>query len=485
MIIDLNLLSDTSELKQYDVCICGSGPAGITVARTLAAKGKSVALLEGGSLAYTEESQKLYEGKSIGINDWDAVENCRLRFFGGTSNHWSGLCSFFDDTDFESRPDGIPGWPISKTEAYKYFDNAKEILDLPKNAFLNTPKWLGSNFKSFVNAKSPPTRFNIKYQDELKKSDNIDLFINANLINIQLVDDLKTIKYLEVKNYKKVNFLFTAKQFVLAMGTIENARMLLASNKQIKSGIGNQHDMVGRCYMEHFNIGYGRFVVENQKFWKNGSINLNPSVALIKKTKIGNAVISFDPSFKVVSYGRTRALKQAIRNLICKSENATEFSRKLVDFNCEGDGFITSMIEQSPNRDSRVTLDTTHDVFGVPQVILNWQFNQFDMHSIRTIGMEVAKEMARLGVARVQLVDYILDKNLPIRDIGHHCHQMGTTRMSADPKHGVVNENLRVHGSNNLYVAGSSVFPTGGGCNPTFTLTMLAIRLGEHIAMLG
>ena len=114
MLIDLNLVSDALKLKSYDICICGSGPAGITLARALAAKGKTVAILEGGSLAYTEESQTLYEGKSTGINDWDAVKNCRLRFFGGTSNHWSGLCSYFDDTDFEARSDGFSGWPISR-----------------------------------------------------------------------------------------------------------------------------------------------------------------------------------------------------------------------------------------------------------------------------------------------------------------------------------------------------------------------------------
>jgi choline dehydrogenase-like flavoprotein len=484
MLIDLNLVSDASKLKSYDICVCGSGPAGISVARTLAAKGKTVALLEGGSLAYTEESQQLYEGQSIGINDWDAVKNCRLRFFGGTSNHWSGLCSFFDDTDFEVRSDGVSGWPITRAEAHRHFDAAKEVLDLPKDAFLNPPKWQGSNFKSFVSAMSPPTRFNLKYQDELKKSAKIDLIINANLTNIQLHDNLQGVKYLEVNNSKKLKFLFTAKHFVLSMGTIENARMLLASNKQIKQGVGNQNDMVGRCYMEHFNIGYGRFTAEDNAAWKDGKITLNPSAALIKKAKIGNAVVSFDPSFKVISYGRTRALKQALRNLICKSENATELSRKLVDFNCEGDGFITSMIEQSPNLNSRVTLDKAKDMFGVPKVVLNWQFNKNDLHTIRTVGLEAAKEMARMGIARVQLADYILDENLPLKNIGHHCHQMGTTRMSADPKNGVVNANLQVHGINNLYMAGSSVFPTGGGCNPTFTLTMLALRLGEHIASL-
>ena len=484
MLFDLDLTHKNINLNKYDVCIVGSGPAGITVARTLAANGKKVALIEGGSQVYTEQSQQLYDGKSIGINDWDAVKNCRLRFFGGTSNHWSGLCSYFDEADFEARYDGMSGWPISKAEAYKYFDEAKVILDLPKDAFLNTPQWQGANFKSFVSALSPPTRFNIKYQDELKNSENIDVFINANLTDIHLHQSLDAVKHLKITNNKQTKFLFFAKNFVLAMGAIENARMLLANNKQLQAGVGNQNDMVGRCYMEHFNIGFGRFTVENLKPWGKGSINLNPSEKLIKTNKIGNAVLSFDTSFKAVSYGRTRVLKQALRNLICKSENATELSRKLVDFNCEGDGFITSLIEQSPNLDSRVTLDSVNDIFGLPKVVLNWKYNEFDARTIRTLGLEVAKEMARLKVARVQLADYILDKTLPLKDIGHHCHQMGTTRMSAIAKDGVVNEDLKVHGNKNLYVAGSSVFPTGGGCNPTFTLTMLAIRLGRHLSTL-
>lgn len=481
MLIDLDLLPKNFKLKKYDVCICGTGPAGISVARALAKKGKKVALLEGGSLGYTEQSQALYEGKSIGINDWDAVKNCRLRFFGGTSNHWSGLCSYYDDSDFEARPDGFSGWPIARSEAYKYFDLAKEVLDLPKDAFLNIPQWQGANFKSFVSAMSLPTRFGFKYKDELENSNNIDLFINANLTNIQLYENLSAVKHLEVKSYKKTKLLFAAQQFVLAMGTIENARMLLASNKQMQQGIGNQNDMVGRCYMEHFNIGYGRFAVDNKTAWKHGKITLNPSPALIKKAKIGNAVLSFDPSFQAESYGRTRVLKQSLRNFVCKSQNATEFARKVVDFNCVGDGFITSMIEQSPNLDSRVTLDRTVDAFGIPKVILNWKYNDLDIHTISTLGIEAAKEMARLKVARVQLADYILDKDIPQKELGHHCHQMGTTRMSAAPKNGVVDENLRVHGMKNLYIAGSSVFPTGGGCNPTFTLTMLSIRLGEHL----
>jgi choline dehydrogenase-like flavoprotein len=157
-------------------------------------------------------------------------------------------------------------------------------------------------------------------------------------------------------------------------------------------------------------------------------------------------------------------------------------SRKFLDFDCPGDGVISSMVEQSPNLKSRVFLGSEKDMFGMRRVKLDWQVNAADYKTVRTLGLEVAKEMARCGYARVQLAKYILDEKTDIPDFGQHAHQMGTTRMSEDPKFGVVNKNLQVHGFKNIYVAGSSVFPTGGGTNPTFTVVMLAERLGHQLA---
>lgn len=483
MIIDLQLSPGAVAPKIYDVCICGSGPAGITLARILANSGKQVAIIEGGGLEYSEQSQQLYQAKSIGENDLNAAQTARLRYLGGTSNHWSGMCSYFDEFDFSNKMHPhLPSWPINRQEVFKYFNDAKHILDLPEDAFLNQASWAGKNFKHFMYALSAPTRFNSKYKDEIQSSERIDLFINANLTKVQLKDNLSTVDYLEVQNFKHKKTQFKATQFVLAMGALENARTLLANNTQIKTGIGNQSDLVGRCFMEHINVQFGRFVVEDVKFWSNGGLNIQPSEQLIKQHQIGNGVISFDPSASPVSYGRTKALKQALRGLICKSNTVTRLSRKLVDFNCEGDGVISSLIEQSPNLNSRVTLDKEKDTFGIPKLVLDWQLNELDRHTIKTIGLEAAKELAKLGLARVQLADFVLDTSLPMKDFTPHAHHMGTTRMAATSKHGVVDSNLKVFGTDNLYMAGASVFPTGGGCNPTFTLTMLATRLGNHLA---
>jgi len=100
--------------QSFDVCVCGSGPAGMTVARTLAAAGRHVALLEAGGLELSEASAAIYEGINAG-RPYGGLDACRLRYFGGTSNHWAGRCGLFDPVDFEKRDyHGLPGWPIPR-----------------------------------------------------------------------------------------------------------------------------------------------------------------------------------------------------------------------------------------------------------------------------------------------------------------------------------------------------------------------------------
>lgn len=479
MLIDLNNSPTNNSEKVYDVCICGAGPAGITLARKLAAAGKKVALFEAGGLQYSEDSQKIYQGDSVGLNYWNGVKDFRLRYFGGTSGHWSGLCSYFDEEEFGKSINGLPGWPIKRKEIFNYFDEAKDIFDLPKGAFKNIKKWPGTNFKHFEFSQSPPTRFGTKYQKELADSKQIDLYINASLTNITLNKALTAVSAIDIRNAENKQFQFKAKKHAIAMGAIETARVLLASNKQVSVGVGNKTDMVGRCFMEHLNVNYGRFAIDKKEPWKN-KIHLQAKQTLVENLKISSGEISFRPGAEVVRYGRTAKLKEHFYDLVCKSSTATDLLRKLQRFDCKGDGIITSMVEQSPNLDSRVTLGNKKDTFGMPSVTFNWAINDLDAKTIRTIGVEAAKEMARLGYARVKLADYILDTNLEI-PIAHHAHQMGTTRMSADPKYGVVDGNSKVHGISNLYIAGSSVFSTGGACNPTFTIVMLALRLGDHL----
>lgn len=493
MLFDFNEAWPRVAEARYDVCICGAGAAGITIARKLAARGKKVLLLEGGGLSYSDESQDHYKGRSVGPHPFWWFETARSRFFGGSSNCWTGVCGIMDPVTFEKNSDErrLPGWPISREEILGGLDEAKEILDIPGANFSRSkqPDFDSPWFDRYPFAMSPPTRFFEKYGSEIKQSKQIDAFDNANLVDLRLSDDLAGVKHLLVRNYNGKIAEVSASQYVMALGAIENARMLLNANKQVSSGLGNNTGMVGRCFMESLNAPIGRFLITDPEFWQRATnsggqreIALVMTEELIRQKDINSGVINFTPNSQVDSYGRLRVLKQFLRDTACKSPTVTELARRFNDFDCPGDGIIHSLIEQEANPNSRVTLTDDVDAFGVPRVQLNWQFHERDYKTIRTISIESAKEMARLNRARVQLAPFILDPDLEIKDMGVNMHHMGTTRMSADPRYGVVNENCQIHGIKNLYIAGPSIFPRCGGRNPMVATVLLALRLGDFLS---
>jgi choline dehydrogenase-like flavoprotein len=490
---DLDRESASSALLgRFDVCIFGSGPAGMTTAVELARKGKRVALVEAGGFEFSERSQNHYAGTESGIQNWNAIRFKRLRYFGGTSGHWAGRCGVFDEVDFSANPyHGMTGWPIGRRDVVEHQAQAADILDLGKQLLETRPLRSTGRESAFTHAAvalSPPTRFGQKYRREVQESSNLQLFTNASLTDLvpgpARPGGVPTaIDHAVVRNYAGRTFKIAARHYVLALGAVENARALLNSDGAFKTGIGNQFGWVGRCFMEHLNVEFGRFVVRDPVIFAKGSIEVAPTPALLSAERIGNGVLNADSTYQPEDYGRLKDVKHALRAGACKFETVREFARKFGDFSCVGEGVITSLLEQAPNRDSRVTLTNAVDGFGLRRANLHWQINDADRRTVRTLGMAFAADMARLDWARVKLHDYILNPKLEI-PVGDHAHHMGTTRMSREAKDGVVDANCRVHSLDNLFVAGSSVFPTGGGTSPTLTIVTLALRLARHVSTL-
>jgi hypothetical protein len=487
MLFDFNEAWSRVAAAQYDFCVCGTGPAGITTARKLAARGKTVLLLEAGGLSRSEQSQEHYKTIDVGRKNWGLVFG-RSRYFGGDSNLWSGLCNIFDHTAFEPHTYlGLPGWPISWEQVHRDLGDAKEILDIPSADFaVSAQRGFNSPWFDHINLSyGPPTRFGEKYADEIRQSQRIHAFYNANLVDLRLNDDLAGVKNLLIRNYNGKITEVSATRYILAMGSIENARTLLNANKQVPAGIGNHSGMVGRCFMESLGLQLGRFLITDPNFWRTDDVSLAPTRALIQQHNIGEGYFIYmprAPGSKMTNYGRLRVLKDFLRETGCFLPSLRELANRIIDFNCPGDGLIIGLIGQEPNPDSRVTLSDDIDSFGLRYSQLNWQLSERDFKTIRVLAIESAKEIARLNLARAQLPPYILDPNIEIPDIGVAGHQMGTTRMSSDPRYGVVDENCQVHGIRNLYIIGSSVFPTCGGRNPTLTIVLLALRLADYLS---
>ena len=465
------------KFANYDLCIVGGGPAGITLALQLGRVGKRVALLEGGGLDYSEPSQSLYEVKSEGTDLY--ARSARLRYLGGTSNHWSGRCRPFVAADFETPPPGgIPGWPISFEEFNRTLPEAMRILDLPAQGFKAINSELpDGKFAADSFAMSAPTRFLGKYREELAASKQIDVFYYCNCVDLLFDRAASRITAIKLVDYQKNSQQLSARRFVLAMGAIENARTLLNSDSINKAGLSGMN-WTGRCFMEHLNVSLGTFIPANSERFSEAEYF--PEASFVQQAGIGRGNISFGVVKEVTSYGRTAAVKNFVKNLACNLGMAEKI-QFIQDFQCPGAGTIGTLLEQFPNPDiSRITLSDERDALGVRKAIVKWNITDHDKRTIRTLGKEIAKSFATAGLGFVKLNDFILDERAAI-PVAHHCHHMGTTRMAETERWGVVDRNCQVFGVNNLFVAGSSVFPTGGGGNPTMPLLQLGLRLGGHL----
>ena len=476
MIYDFNVTTNIE--KHYDICILGTGPAGITLARKLSLNGRSVALFEAGGLDYSEESQEFYDCESVGHDGWPKFT--RLRYFGGTSNHWSGRCRPFESSDFSDRKiNGLPGWPIRYGYIEPYLTEAMGILDLniadgfqPINDDL-----LEASFHADAFSKSPPTRFKQKYLPEIEASENIDCFYNATAVDLILDQPHQTVTQVKVRNYKNHQTVVSATKFIICLGGIETPRFLLNCKNQIATGVGNSSDMVGRCFMEHLNVPMGAFLYRDHEM--DDSLQFAADDELVTALGIGKSNIAMGIVKKIRSYGRTHAIKSFFKNLACELE-IVEKVQFISDFKCPGMGSIGTLIEQAPNLDSRVSLAHDVDQFGLNKARFDWQISAFDKHTIRQTAVTMAKEFAKSRLGSIRLADFILDETMDI-EFGNHSHHMGTTRMSDNPKYGVVDSDSKVHDLDNLYIAGSSIFSTGGACNPTMPIVQLTLRLADHL----
>ncbi|TCT10037.1 choline dehydrogenase-like flavoprotein [Tepidamorphus gemmatus] len=525
MIIDLDQF-ETSEAVVGGVCIVGAGPAGITLALELAARGRDVILLESGGRSYEDATQALYHGEVIGQPNTD-VGASRLRQFGGTSGHWTGLCAPLDPIDFEARA-GVPhsGWPIGRADLDPYYETAQTYLELgpfrydfadwkdrlPSPALPLDPALV----ETAIYQQSPPTRFAETYWDPIARNDRIRCILHANLVDILLVDD--AVAHFEFASLGGHRLRVRAGAYVIACGGIENARILLNCRKQRPAGIGNEHDLVGRYFMDHLNCEVGAILfaeddidlaLYDQVIDSDGAalqIGLKLPAATMRREGLLNNTAFLVPEYEnaafsddfrghgwvsfstmVKAFSRGRIPDRFAENYCNAVEDAGSIAvgayrhvmRRFVPAGRAIAAKLRQDAEQSPNPDSRVLLIDEQDPFGWRRIALDWRIQATDYDSLRRTHEAIGQAVGAAGLGRVQIG--ITDPpDLDLAYTGYH--HMGTTRMHDSPRRGVVDRNCRLHSVNNLYMAGSSVFTTGGTANPTLTIVALAARLADHLA---
>jgi hypothetical protein len=263
MFIDTRQVSQDKALIAT-VCIIGSGVAGISIALELEKQGIDTCLLESGGLQPDHETRDLYRGKSTGLN-YQFADGCRARFLGGSSNCWGGWSRPLDAWDFEQR-DWVPhsGWPFGLSHLEPYYRRTHEVLKLGPDNF-DPSFWekaiarsdvrriplKSGKVRDTISQFSPPVRFGKDYRRELRNARYVRVFLHANVTQIIPDPMAGRIKEVTVQTLTGKRMLVAARIFILATGGIENARLLLASNKVVPVGLGNKHDLVGRFFMDH------------------------------------------------------------------------------------------------------------------------------------------------------------------------------------------------------------------------------------------
>jgi choline dehydrogenase-like flavoprotein len=544
MLIQAQTVESGARLEA-DICVIGTGPAGLTLLKDLSGQGLRIIALESGGKVPDPVAQALCDGATISDSyPAAALMTSRCRQFGGTANLWNDELEAgqgdelvrlvpLDRIDFEERA-WVPhsGWPFGKSELEKFYEQALNIVgavspgDGRPEMMCNHSELLPlARLSTVLSRFAARTVFTHQYPETLARAATVAVYLNATLL--ELVTHDRVVSHARVAATPDREFQVAARFFVLAAGGIENARALLLSNRTHRSGLGNQYDLVGRFFMDHPSCRLGVLTPSNRKLFSSAGLydhhvlNGQPVMGkltfreeTLRQEQMLNICITLTPRGRDYESAAVNVLKQMIRSgsttaavgmlrhefrtltggwdeLLAKCYQKLART-ELVYFENKGGWSrlpkaerrfrrfeLRCLCEQAPNPENRVTLANAVDRFGQRKAQLHWEWSEIDLRSIRRAQDILKEEFGRNRLGEFVRQHELDETERPSLATPHH--HIGTTRMHIDPRQGVVDPNSRVHQTSNLYVAGSSVFPTGGFANPTLTIIALALRLSYHL----
>ncbi|MGE0483948.1 MAG: GMC family oxidoreductase [Gammaproteobacteria bacterium] len=527
MLDDLAHHPDAATLRG-DVAVVGAGAAGLTLARALVDRGLDVIVLESGGLDFEAAVQALAAGPNLGEDYYPLIDS-RLRFFGGTTAIWGGRCATFEPIDFAPRP-WLPlsGWPLDADTLAPYLARAAADFELGVDGGRAT-SWDDDSAARFAfdpdafvsrcwRFDDSAERFQAVRMQALLEHPRLRVLLHATVTHVRAAPDASRVERLDVATLGGRRATVAARAYVLAAGGIDNARLLLAADDVEAAGIGNGYDQVGRYFMEHphgragmldAGQGFALWAAFQRQVTPGGERRapvLLPSPTLQREAGILNSAFTFklqaphpELSLRKRLYRELqhdlaptrnnrrlwqgyRRLRKAFQRSLRRPIEQARLRRGLTRVHVIVRG------EQAPNPASRVLRTTERDALGMPRVGLDWRLSAIDKRTVAVMAERLGAEFERLGIGRLTPAAWLhetgtawpVDPTVSNHPVAGY-HHMGTTRMSADPRHGVVDGDCRVHGYANLYVAGSSVFATSSWANPTLLIVALAHRLGAHL----
>ena len=517
MIIDLNEMCKHTEFIS-DLCIIGSGAAGLALVSELLDTRLNIIVLESGGYECETKTQQLYDVEISGLPLPGATEG-RFRVFGGSTTQWGGQALPLMPIDFEKRA-WIPysGWPMTYHELSPYYTRACQFLlvdhmnfDTDLFAYLKTkpPTFNASYILYHFSKWSPTPNVRENYVAKIKTSKHCTLLLHANATRITLNENHHDVQQIEARSLEGQSVIVKAKYFVICAGGIESARLLLANHHQNPNGLGNDHGCVGRYFQDHPSAAIGWIKTKHPKkiqqwfnvFHKRGlkysvrttahpkwqdekqTLNMSSGITFVddnitldhlkniyrdfRKRNINRHMIKMalqvmmhphdilSPAFHYAFYGRSYAKGAKLR--------------------------VGLTSEQEPNSESRITLSHRQDALGMPLANVCWKLTELTRYSMQQFALNLRHQFESQGLGTIEFEPWLFDQEDKMEYITDQLHHIGSTRMHDSPRYGVVDKHCRVHDIHNLFIGSSSVFPTGGHSNPTLTIIALCIRLADHL----
>jgi choline dehydrogenase-like flavoprotein len=510
-----DLLSVGREIpRRADVCIVGAGAAGILLAVELLRAGKSVLLLEGGGAEIEAESQEPYRSEIAGLPH-RGIHIGRFRAKGGTTTRWGGQILELDEADFEERSwVAGSGWPFPRSEMTRYYERALELEGMLSVVRDDDEVWRAvdestpqfANLQSYFTRWTPEPNFATLHRAVLE-GPGIELWLHANAVEL-LLDGERAIG-VRCRTLTGVERVFTAGEFVFCMGTIESSRFFLQPRA---AGLPwNRSGLLGMHYQDHidsnaatvvphdaarfhalFDNVFLRGLKYHPKLRLAHSIQaeratLNAGGTMIFESDVDETLGRIKGTVKHLLRGRFGELKRADAASIFA--NLPLLARQTWRYGVEHRAFnppearikLRVHCEQEPLGQSGISLSTERDALGLLRTRLDWRISDTELKTIRTFA-----EVAKASLALLAEVEIDPALTAGSREYVARCddsyHQMGGMRMAARDAQGVVDTDLRLHGTSNAFVLSCAVFPTSGYSNPTHTLLALAVRLAEHLS---
>ncbi|HEY7481363.1 MAG TPA: GMC family oxidoreductase [Gemmatimonadales bacterium] len=513
------------ELPRYHLCIVGAGPAGITLALELQATGRRICLLEAGGSSYEGPTQRLYEGHAAG-QPYPLLRDTRVGALGGSTTVWAGWCRPLEALDFERREwCGALGWPFGLEQLRSYYARAHAVCGLADFDY-DPERWSGVLGSKRLLAQDTTfgneifqinmQNFGERYRARLRQAENIDLMLHAPVTRLHLEGTVCT--GVQVRTLGGHEFVVNADHVVLAAGGVENARLLLLSAAEPSQAPGNRFGLVGRYFADHAFVDPGWLVLrapDSLEFYRlrpagstrnassvRGVLSLRREV--VERERFFNVALSFHPRYEshqafaseevkafLVLWNKLkrRAVPGAIwpyARLAARAPHrlAVAMARKVaVGHGPERRWRMRLACETAFRFDNRVMLSDELDPLGRRKVRIEWRLGEAEIQNMRRVMQRFDQAVRQAGLGHFEGA-FPDEPSAWSQAVEAGKHHMGTTRMQVAPEQGVVDENSRVHGTVNLFVTGSSVFPSGGYANPTLTIVALAVRLGDHLSRL-